>query len=158
MFWQSIMVDRWLELDVIQVALSDVFGLPPSRVQVVTDVAAMSGPILPEPRILAECTRRDGGFPLQLDVFLAADEIEQAAVPLDGALRYARALARHLNVTMLLGDGPIGHDEQLRVAPDGTVDIVELDGDEMDDERFVIVGSRPFVELPAEATRAGISA
>jgi hypothetical protein len=154
MFWQSIMVNRWTGLPEIRHALANAFQLSPERVQVVEDIATLSGPILPEPRILAECTRRDGDFPLQLDVFLAATEIERMAVPLDGALRYVRALARLLDVTMLIGEGPIGHDEQLRVQPDGTVDIVELDGDEMDEDRFIIVGARPFTEQPAEPARA----
>jgi hypothetical protein len=82
-------------------------------------------------------------------VFLAGDELERPVADLAGTLARAREIARRLGATMLLGTGPIGHDEQIRVAPDGTVDIVELDGDEMDEERFVIVGARPFVEQPA---------
>jgi hypothetical protein len=42
------------------------------------------------------------------------------------------------------------------VTPDGTVDIVQLDGDELDEDRFVITGARPFVEEPTEAPRAAI--
>jgi hypothetical protein len=67
---------------------------------------------------------------------------------------HARKLASRLGAVLLLGTGPIGHEEQLRVAPDGTVDIVELDGDKLDEERFVIVGSRPFAEQPAEVSTA----
>jgi hypothetical protein len=55
---------------------------------------------------------------------------------------------------MLFGTGPIGNLEQLRVMPDGTVDVVVLDGDELDEERYVIVGSRPFTEIPAGSTSA----
>lgn len=157
MFWQSIRIDRWPGLDVIRAALSDVFALPPAKVQVVDDIGDMTGPILPEPRILAERTRRDDAFPLQLDVFLAADEIEREAVPLDGALHYARALARRLNATLVFGDGPIGHDEQLRVTPDGAVDVVELDGDEFDEDRIVIVGAHPFPEHAADTSPARAS-
>jgi hypothetical protein len=31
---------------------------------------------------------------------------------------------------------------------------VQLDGDALDEDRFVIVGSRPFSDLPAEAAQA----
>ena len=42
------------------------------------------------------------------------------------------------------------------MTPEGTVDIVQLDGDELDEDRFVIIGARPFVEEPTEASRAAI--
>jgi len=57
---------------------------------------------------------------------------------------------------MLFGTGPIGHEEQLRVTPDGHIDVVELDPDELDEDRFVIVGARPFVQHPVEATGAAM--
>ena len=104
----------------------------------------------PNPRILVERTRREGHFPLQFDVFIGGDDLERPIADLSGTLERAQAIARSLDAVLLLGDGPIGHDEQLRVSPDGTVDIVELDGDEMDEDRFIIVGSRPFGEQPAE--------
>jgi hypothetical protein len=151
MYWQAMRVEPWLEHDALRAGFADVFCLDPARIEVTDDVATLVGhPILPKPRILLEYVRRDGAFPLQLDVFLVGDELERPIDDLAGTLIRARALARRLNATMLLGDGPIGHDEQLRVSPDGTVDIVALDGDEMDEERFVIVGSRPFVEQSAE--------
>jgi hypothetical protein len=101
-----------------------------------------------------ETIRRDGPFPLQLNVFVGGDELEQPIADLAGTLARARVLARRMNVTMLLGDGPIGYEEQLRVSPDGTVDIVQLDGDELDEERFVIRGARPFSEEPVEHSPA----
>jgi hypothetical protein len=58
---------------------------------------------------------------------------------------------------MLLGDGPIGHEEQLRVTPDGTVDIVALDPDALDEERYIIVGARPFTEVAEDAATARAS-
>ena len=156
MFWQSITADRWLELEAIRQALAEAFTLSIERVQVVDDIAALTEPVPPEPRILAERTRRDGDFPLQLDVFLAADEIERVAVPFTGALSYMRALAHRLDVTMLIAEGPIESSEEIRVSPDGAIDIVRLDGDALDDERWVIIGSRPFSELPAEALQAPV--
>ena len=107
----------------------------------------------PTPRILVERTRREGHFPLQFDVFVGGDEIEKPIETFAGTLDRAQAISRALQAVLLIGDGPIGHDEQIRVQPDGTFDIVELDGDEMDESRFVILGSRP---LPKDAQRPDV--
>jgi hypothetical protein len=154
MYWQAMRVDPWLDHGSLRVAFAEVFCLDPSRIEITDDVTTLNGPTPPEPRILLEYFRREGAFPLQLDVFLAGDDLERPAADLAGTLVRARTLASRLGAVLLLGTGPIGHDEQLRVTPDGTVDIVELDGDEMDEERFVIVGARPFVEQSAEASAA----
>jgi hypothetical protein len=132
-----------------------VFALDPSRIEIVDYPQRPIGPIPPEPRILLEQVDHEGPFPLHLNIFLAGDMLELPVADLAGTLEYARALAGRLEVTMLFGDGPIGHEEQIRVMPDGTVDVVQLDGDELDEDRFVIIGSRPYVEQPAEATGAG---
>ena len=154
MYWQAPMVDRWIGDDCLRETFADVFDLDPSRIEVTGDSASLTGPIPPEPRILLEHIRREGPFPLQLNVFLGGDELERPVVGLTETLVRARALAKRLGAVMLFGTGPIGYEEQIRVAPNGAVDIVQLDGDELDEDRFVIVGSRPFVEQPAEATRA----
>ncbi len=154
MYWQAMRVDPWIDHECLQVAFAEVFRLDPSRIQVTDDSLTLTGPIPPEPRVLLETFRREGPFPLQLDVFLAGDELERPVADLAGSLVKARGLARRLHAVLLLGDGPIGHDEQIRVAPDGTVDIVALDGDEMDEERFVVVGARPFSDMPSAASRA----
>jgi hypothetical protein len=154
MYWQSIMADRWIDRAVLRDSMSEAFDLAPRLIDVVDDMAELTGPVPPHPHILVERTRREGGFPLQFDVFLGGDDIEQPVADLDGTLARARALACGLGAVLLLGDGPIGHDEQLRVTPDGHVDVVELDGDELDENRFVIVGARPFVEHPAESAPA----
>jgi hypothetical protein len=154
MYWQTPMIDRWIDHDILRAAFADAFGLSPSRIQVTDDILAMTDPRPPEPRMLLERTRRDGPFPLQLDVVLVGEDLERPVADLAGTLVRARQLARCLNAVMLFGTGPIGHDEQIRVQPDGTVDIVELDGDEMDEERFIIVGARPFAEQPAEPAPA----
>ena len=154
MYWQAPMLDRWIEPDALRRAFISAFGLDEACITVIDFPNRWTGPIPPEPRIHLESVHRAGPFPQQLNVFIGGDEIARLVADLTGTLDYARALARALNVTMLLGDGPIGHEEQLRVTPDGTVDIVELDGDELDEERYVIVGSRPFTELPASATTA----
>ena len=150
MFWQSIMADRWIDRASLHQTVSEAFALAPDLIDVVDDIGELTGPVPPNPRILVERTRREDPFPLQFDVFIGGDDLERPLADLSGTLKRARAIARNLGAVLLLGDGPIGHDEQLRVSPDGTVDIVELDGDEMDEERFIIVGSRPFVEQPAE--------
>jgi hypothetical protein len=156
MYWQSAMIDRWIGHDVLRRSAAAAFSFDPARVDVTDDVMSLTGPIPPEPRMLLERVEREGPFPLQLDIFLGGDFLEAQVTDLNGTLKRARAIAHNLGAVMLLGDGPIGHDEQLRVSPDGTVDIVELDGDEMDEDRFVIIGARPFVEQPAEATRTAI--
>lgn len=156
MFWQSIMADRWIDRASLHQAVSEAFALAPDLIDVVDDIGELTGPVPPEPRILVERTRREGPFPLQFDVFVGGDEIERPIADLPGALQRARELSHGLDAVLLLGTGPIGHDEQIRVSPDGSVDIVQLDGDELDEDRFIIVGARPFVEQPAEATRARI--
>jgi len=154
MYWQAMRVEPWIGHDSLRASFSEVFHLDPSSVQVTDDPLTLQGLIPPEPRILLECFRREGPFPLQLDVFLAGHDIERPVADLAGTLVRARELARRLDAMLLLGTGPIGHDEQIRVAPDGTVDIVELDGDEMDEERFIVIGSRPLSDLPAQAAPA----
>ena len=74
-------------------------------------------------------------------------------------MRYMKLLGLEMMVltigaTLLFGDGPIGYSEQIRVAPDGTIDVVQLDWDDEDDDRFVILGARPFTEQPAEPAPA----
>jgi hypothetical protein len=154
MYWQAPMIDRWIDHDYLRKAVADAFRLDPHRVTVTDDSMTLTGPIPPEPRILLERVRREGSFPLQLDIFLAGDDLERPVADLAGTLVRARELARCLNAVMLFGTGPIGYEEQIRVAPDGTVDIVALDGDALDEDRFVIIGARPFSALPAEAARA----
>jgi hypothetical protein len=154
MYWQAMRVDPWLDQGSLRVAFAGVFCLDPSRIEVTDDLMTLNGPPPPGPRILLEYFRRDGAFPLQLDIFLAGNDLERPVADLAGTLVRARALAIRLGAVRLLGTGPIGHDEQLRVAPDGTIDVVQLDGDELDEDRFVIVGSRPFVKQPAEASTA----
>jgi hypothetical protein len=154
MFWQSIMADRWIGRTLLHRAVSETFHLAPELVDVIDDLAELKGPAAPDPRILVQRTRRDGPFPLQFDVFVGGADLERPIAELAGTVDHARKLASRLGAVLLLGTGPIGHEEQLRVAPDGTVDIVELDGDELDEERFVIVGSRPFAEQPAEVSTA----
>jgi hypothetical protein len=156
MFWQSFMADRWIDRAVIHQAVSAAFSLAPELIDVVDDIGELTGPVPSDPRILVERTQRQGGFPLQFDVFVGGDELEGPIADLPGTLYRARDLARGLGVVLLFGEGPIGHYEQLRVTPDGSIDIVELDADEMDEERFVIVGARPFVEKTAETTQAAI--
>ena len=155
MFWQSIMADRWIDRADLHRAMSEAFALAPDLIDVVDDLGELTGSVPPDPRILVERTQRAGPFPLQFDVFVGGEELERPISDLLGTLQRAEVLAHGLGAVLLLGAGPIGHDEQLRVAPDGTVDIVELDPDQLDEERFVVVGSRPFVEQPAEATEAG---
>jgi hypothetical protein len=157
MFWQSIMADRWLDRDVLHRSMSEAFRLAPELIDVVDDIGELTGPVPPDPRILVERTRRKGDFPLQFDVFVGGDEIERPISNLAGTLIRARALAHRLNATLLLGTGPIGHYEHLRVLTDGTVDIVQLDGDELDEERHVIVGARPFAEQSVESAPARAS-
>lgn len=157
MYWQAPMLDRWLEPGVLRRAFVSAFALDASHITVIDFPNRWTGPIPPEPRIHLESVRREGPFPQQLNVFVGGAEIERAIANLSGTLNRARVLARELNVTMLLGDGPIGHQEQIRVTPNGTVDVVQLDGDELDEERYVIVGSRPFTDLPAGATSAAAS-
>jgi hypothetical protein len=154
MYWQALIVDRRMAQDHLRMAFADVFRLDPSRIEITDYPELATGPVPPEPRMHLERFATEGPFPLQLSVFLIGDELERPVADLAGSLVKAQDLARRLNAVLLLGDGPIGHDEQLRVAPDGTVDIVELDGDAMDEERFVIIGARPFSDLPAEASRA----
>ena len=156
MFWQSIMADRWIDRATLHQAVSKAFSLAPELIDVVDDIGELTGPVPPDPRILVERTRREGPFPLQFDVFVGGDELERPIAELDGTLVRVRALARGLGAALLIGEGPIGYEEQIRVAPDGTVDIVQLDGDDMDEDRFVIIGSHPFVEQPAEAAQATI--
>jgi hypothetical protein len=157
MFWQSIMAGRWIDLATLHRAVSDTFALAPGLIDVVDDIGELTGPVPPDPRILVERTRREGDFPLQFDVFVGGDEIERPIANLAGTLVRARALAHRLNTNLLLGTGPIGHYEHLRVTPDGAVDVVELDADELDEERFVIIGARPFTEQPAESAPARAS-
>ncbi|MFN8637589.1 MAG: hypothetical protein U0893_27365 [Chloroflexota bacterium] len=154
MVWQDVMIDRWIEHDALRAAFALVFAIDPARIEIVDLPDTLTGPIPPEPYILLERIDHEGPFPLHLRMVLAGDTLECPVADLAGTLDYVRALARALNATMLFWDGPIGHDEELRVAPDGTVDIVEMDDDELDEERYVIVGSRPFTELPASATTA----
>ena len=157
MYWQAPMIDRWVDRESLRKALATAFDFDPARIDVTDDTRTLTGPIPPEPRILLERVRRDGPFPLQLNVFIGGDILENQVADLSGTLDRALSIARVLNAVMLFGTGPIGHDEQIRVMPDGTVDVVELDGDEMDEYRFIIVGSRPFAEHPAEATPASAS-
>jgi hypothetical protein len=157
MIWQNPMLGRWIEHDVLRTAFASVFAIDPSRIEICDPPAMLSGPIPPEPRIVLERIDHEGPFPMHLNVALVGETLERPVEDLAGTLDYARALARRLNVTMLFGTGPIGNLEQLRVAPDGTVDVVELDDDELDEDRFVIVAARPFTELPASTTSAAAS-
>ena len=145
------MADRWIGRALLHRAVCETFHLAPELVDVIDDLAELKGPAAADFRILVQRTRREGRFPLQFDVFVGGDDLERPIVELAGTVDRARKLATRPGAVLLLGTGPIGHDEQLRVAPDGTVDIVELDGDELDGERFVIIGSRPFTEQPTEA-------
>jgi len=154
MYWQAPMIDRWIDDDCLRSAFADAFNLDPSRIDVTDDTQSLTGPIPPVPRILLEHIQREGPFPLQLNIFIGGDELEGPIENLAGTLVRARELAHGLGATMLFGTGPIGYEEQIRVAPDGTVDIVQLDGDALDEDRFVIVGARPFSDLPAEAAQA----
>lgn len=151
MYWQAPMVDRWFDDACLRAAFADTFGLDPARIEVTDDTQNLKGPIPPEPRMILEHMWREGPFPLRLNVFLAGDELERPVADLAGTLMRARELARQLGATMLFGTGPIAYSEQIRVAPDGSVDVVQLDWDDEDEDKFVILGSRPFSELPAEA-------
>jgi hypothetical protein len=150
MYWQAPLIDRWIDHQRLRVAFADVFNLSPLRIEIMDYPTLWTGPIPPEPRIVLERIGREGPFPLQLNVALAGDELERPVADLAGTLARAKELARRLGATMLFGTGPIGYEEQIRVAPDGTVDIVQLDGDALDEDRFVIIGSRPFSEQSAE--------
>jgi hypothetical protein len=154
MYWQAMRVDPWFDHEALRAAFADVFPLDPSRIEITDYPELLTGPIPSEPRIHLERVARVEPFPLQLSVFLIGDELEQPVANLTGTLDKARALARRLGATLLFGDGPIGYSEQLRVAPDGTVDVVQLDWDDEDGDRFVILGARPFVEQPAEPAQA----
>jgi hypothetical protein len=157
MYWQAIVADRWIELSDVQAAFADAFGLPRECVDVVDDVAELVGPVPPEPRILVERGRGDGAFPMQIDAFLGGDAVEGQVADLAGTLSRMRALARHLNATLVFGEGGIGHDEQLRARPDGTIDVVALDGDAFDEDRIVVVGARPFREPATDSAPARAS-
>jgi len=154
MYWQAMRVDPWFDRDALRSAFSDIFELDPSRIEITEYPELLTGPIPPEPRIHLECVAREGPYPLQLGVFLVGDEVERPVACLSGTLDKARSLARRLNAVLLFGDGPIGYSEQIRVAPDGAVDVVQLDWDDEDEHNFVILGSRPFAEQPAEPTPA----
>lgn len=153
MYWQALMIDRRIDHEHLRAAFADVFNLNPSRVEIIDYPALWTGPIPPEPRIVLERIRRDGSFPLHLNVSLAGDVVERPVATLAGTIARACDLARLLGAVLLLATGPIGNEEEIRVAPDGTVDIVQLDGDALDEDRYVIVGARPFADLPAEAAQ-----
>jgi hypothetical protein len=157
MIWQNPVLDQRIEHDALRAAFASVFSLAPSRIHIIDYPNMWSGPIPPEPRIVLTRIDHEGPFPMHLNVALVGETLERPVAGLAGTLDYARALARRLNVTMLFGTGPIANLEQLRVAPDGTIDVVELDDDELDEERFVIVASRPFTELSASTTSVAAS-
>jgi hypothetical protein len=154
MHWQDPIVDRWISHDCLRAAFAEAFAIDPSNIAITDYPELWTGPIPPEPRLHLGRVRQEGPFPLQLSVAVVGAEIERPVADLAGTLMRARELAKRLGATMLFGTGPIGYEEQIRVAPDGTVDIVQLDGDELDEERYVIVGSRPFSGLPAEAAHS----
>src|SRR4051794_14706643 len=125
MYWQAMRVEPWLDHDTLRAAFSDIFELDLSRIEITEYPELLTGPIPPAPRIHLECVAREGPFPLQLSVFLIGDELERPVADLAGTLDRARELARRLHAILLFGEGPIGYSEMLRVAPDGTVDVVQ---------------------------------
>lgn len=151
MFWQSIMADRLLELDELQAAVSNVFALDEAKVQATDDVLELTGPIPEDPTILIERILRDGPFPLQFDMFLGGADLEASVSDLASTLARVRGLAKLLAAALLIGDGPVGNLERLRIQPEGTVDIVEVDDNALDEDRFVIVGMRGFPNEGPEA-------
>jgi hypothetical protein len=156
MYWQVSIVDRWITQDHLRTAFADVFGLSPSRIESTDYPDLLAGPVPPEPRIHLERFEADGPFPLRLSIALVGDELERPVTDLAGTLVRARELVRQLGATMLFGTGPIAYSEQIRVAPDGSIDVVQLDWDDEDEDKFVIIGSRPFSELPAEAAHTTV--
>src|SRR4051812_2056607 len=103
MYWQAPMIDRWIAHDHLRAAFADVFSLNPSRIEIIDYPMLWTGPIPPEPRIALERIRREGPFPLQLNVALVGDVLERPVADLAGTLDKACALARALNAVMLFG-------------------------------------------------------
>jgi hypothetical protein len=154
MYWQAMRVGPWLDHGALRAAFAEAFSLDPARIYVIEYPDLWQGPIPPEPRIMLECARHEGHSPLQLDAFLVGDEVERPVADLAGTLDRAQALAKRLCATLLFGTGPIEHCEEIRVAPNGAIDIVQLDWDNDDEHKLVILGSRPLTELPTEPVPA----
>lgn len=143
MVWQDLLLDRWIDEPALGRALATVFDVEQQRVLVVDDIAdptlAVAGA-----KVLAERTRRQGQFPLQLSVYVR-DEAEWRRIEeFDETVRLVRELCALLRSSCLITGGAQDPEEDFLIRPNGDVLRVTLD-----DEEFTVVATEPFEAVAA---------
>jgi hypothetical protein len=144
MIWQDLMLDRWVDADVLRRAVASAFGAPVDAV-VVADTAEQINAVSPAIRIVLERVRQHRDFPLQLLIAVRDDSLAEQHDGFEGALQVARSLAALLQASVLFAEGPVAPSEWVRIGPMGQTDVVSLDVDETADvDSFFVVSSRVF--------------
>ena len=143
MLWQDLVLDRWTDEQTLVQALATVFEVSPTTVRIVDDLTVPELE-LAATAVLAERTRRDGQFRLQLSVYIRDCAIWQRACGFDETFRLARRFCALVHATCLIA-GDVEHaDDDFLVRPSGEILRVTLDEDRLARDEFVVVASEPF--------------
>ncbi|MBI4493029.1 MAG: hypothetical protein HY690_09570 [Chloroflexi bacterium] len=152
MFWQELLVTRWVGERELAAALGRVFGIPPQRVAVVDELEEIEARMRPDAHLLVQRTPLRGEFKAQLSVFVRDPEAERQVTALEPTLARVRALCAQLAVDCLLSDDSLSPLTSLRVRRDGTVERVTLDDDCLERDEYVVAEARALEESGGVAT------
>ena len=153
MIWQDLLLDRWVDGEMLCAAMASAFGIS-ADTMTLSDTPEQLLAISPSARVILERDRQHRDFPLQILVVLRDEDLASRFGTFDGALKVARVLAQRLDVVVLFAEGPLAPSEWVRVRPTGNVHIVLLDVDETGEgDSFFVVAERPFAgNQPLSAT------
>jgi hypothetical protein len=146
MIWQDLLIDRWIDAEVLRAASAEAFGVAEASVAV-TDTTEQLLATPDSVTIILERAREYRDFPLQVMVVLRDDALVERHDGFDGVFNVSRVMARKLGASVLFAEGPVSPSEWVRVRPSGDVDIVALDSDDGDEvDSYFVFSSRPFDE------------
>ena len=141
MLWEDMLLGRWVPKHDLIVALAAAFTLTPVQIVVVDDAQEAPELVGPNTALLGERTRTAGDFPLSLSLYPRTAELRR----LQGdrvELSIIQRVAAALQPPILIGAGELGDEQWMVVQPDGSVMSALLDGAALDDDRYVLRGTR----------------
>jgi hypothetical protein len=138
MIWRALLIEQARHDSAIAEALAATFGTLVDRVWIVDDAVGEQGPPCDRTDILAERRPMSGSAELVVDVYLVDTAVERRAATTDD-VELVRMLARCLDTAILTDNDDLDPSGFLRVGPDGSVESVHLDDDQLDEGIVAVV-------------------
>ncbi len=142
MMWTEIDLDHHIDAPDLKRALGVTFGIPASKIEVVSDFAAEVESIDPQVSIVAEHYPQPGEFPERLMIILWDTTLKERVGGSESSVASMAmlvTLASHLNASIIAADDDPDPYTGILIEPSGNVFQVGFDPNALDDALGVVI-------------------